>query len=95
MDAVRGTKVKTNLKGEMEVDIPAGEHCRLHRELMSFFISNLGCVRGVSPWGRIAGEIFTMPELVHGGIPEKSTAHDIAVDKPLHGQYNIVVKYRL
>ncbi|EIE26272.1 DnaJ-domain-containing protein, partial [Coccomyxa subellipsoidea C-169] len=24
MDAVRGTKVKTNLKGEMEVDIPAG-----------------------------------------------------------------------
>ena len=30
MDAVRGTKVKTNLKGDMEVDIPAGQHCSWH-----------------------------------------------------------------
>lgn len=30
MDAVKGTKVKTNLKGDMEVDIPAGEHCPMH-----------------------------------------------------------------
>ena len=76
MDAVRGTKVKANLKGEMEVDIPAGEHCRLHRKILSYLllISRLGCVRGVSPWGRSIGKIFTMPELVHGGIPEKSTA---------------------